>query len=419
MLRNTLAIKLLFIVTVGSVYGQETSLDWPWWRGPGRNGIAVEGQDIPTKWSESENVIWKAPVPGRGHSSPTVVGEQIYLATANESVSSQSVVAYARKTGKKLWETELNRGGFPRTHPKNTHGTCSVAYDDGRLFVAFHHRDKVTLYCLDTAGKKLWQKVVGKFAPRQYEYGYAPSPVIYKGRVIASADYEGGGFIACYDRDGKQLWKTARPRLLSFSSPVVANVAGKDQLLISGCEAVASYEPQNGKLNWAVNATTMATCGTVVWDGDLVFASGGYPKPQTVCVKADGSKKIVWSNNKKCYEQSMLAHNGYIYALTDRGLAYCWRAEDGREMWRARLEGPVSASPILVGDNIFVSVESGRTFVFKADPKRFTKVSTNKLGDSAFATPSVCGNRMYLRVAFGQRSNRQEFLYCIGKAPDA
>jgi hypothetical protein len=194
----------------------------------------------------------------------------------------------------------------------------------------------------------------------------------------------------------------------------VANVAGRDQLLISGLNAVASYNPQDGKSLWVAPGTTNATCGTMVWDGDLVFASGGYPKAETICVKADGSKHVVWKNNEKCYEQSMLATGGYVYAVTDQGVAYCWRGADGREMWKQRLQGPVSSSPILVGDTIYSTNEAGTTYVFKADPNRFTSVAQNQLEQEGFATMAVCGDRIYIRAASGHGPQRKETLYCIG-----
>jgi outer membrane protein assembly factor BamB len=392
--------------------------DWPWWRGPGHNGIAETGQSVPTQWSDSENVIWKVKVPGRGHSSPTVVGNRIFLATANEQQQIQGVVAFDRKTGKVLWQTAVSRGGFPKTHTKNTHATCTVACDGKRVYVVFHHHAKLTLAALSINGDKLWAKDVGPFDPRKFEYGYAPSPILYDNTVIIAADYEKGGYLAAYDRvSGKNVWMQQRPRKLSFSSPVIANISGHDQLLISGCDVVASYNPKNGQPLWSTPGTTMATCGTVVWDSqsETVFASGGYPKPETIAIKADGSKTVVWRNRQKCYEQSMLLHDGYLYGITDVGIGFCWRASDGKEMWKTRLSAPISASPVLVGDTIFQSAEDGTTYVFKADPKGFELVAKNRLGDEAFATPVFAGNRIYARVADRSSGRRQEYLYCIGE----
>ncbi|MCA9054258.1 MAG: PQQ-binding-like beta-propeller repeat protein [Planctomycetaceae bacterium] len=388
--------------------------DWPWWRGPNFNGVAAEGQNVPREWSDSQNVAWKVSIPGRGHASPTVVGDRIYLATADEGAQRQGVLCLSRKDGTQLWITPLSQGGFPQTHPKNTHATPTVACDGERLFVTFHHHAKVTLHCLDLDGKELWSRELGAYNPKKYEYGYAPSPLIYGDVVILAADVESGGLLAAYNREsGKRVWRTDRPTSYSFSSPVIANVAGQDQLLISGCEAVASYDPKNGKLSWVTPGTTMATCGTMVWDGDLVFASGGYPKAETICVKGDGSKEVLWKNGQKCYEQSMLATGGYVYAVTDQGVAFCWRGSDGQEMWKERLQGPVSSSPILVGDVIYSTNEAGTTYVFKASPNGYEQLARNQLGEEGFATLAVCGNQIFIRTATGSDAGRQEWLYCI------
>ena len=200
---------------------------------------------------------------------------------------------------------------------------------------------------------------------------------------------------------------------MSFSSPIITTIAGKDQLLISGCETVSSFNPSNGQEIWSVAATAMATCGTVVWDGGMVFASGGYPKAETVGVRAD-TGQVVWRNGQKCYEQSMVADNGYLYAVTDRGIAYCWDARSGEEKWRGRLSGPISSSPVLAGGNIYLSNEAGQTSVFKATPDAFELVGQIQLGTEAFATPTICGGRIYFRVADSSGGERQEFLYCIG-----
>ena len=341
----------------------------------------------------------------------------VVLATADEKTQTQSVVAFDRDSGKQLWSTEVSQGGFPGSiHQKNTHATSTVAADGERLIVSFCHHDQVFVTALDYHGKKLWERNVGAFAPRQYKYGYAPSPAIYKGVALIAADYDGGGHLTALDRaTGKVVWQTRRPARLSYSSPVVANVGGRDQLLISGCDMVAGYDPNSGEQLWQASATTMATCGTMVWDGDLVFASGGYPKSETCCIKADGSGEVVWTNRQKCYEQSMLAVDGYIYAVTDQGIAYCWRGRDGEEMWRQRLQGSVSSSPILANGNIYLTNERGTTFVYKADPKQFTEVAVNQLGDEGFATPAICGGRIYLRAAHNTGAGRRETLYCIGK----
>jgi outer membrane protein assembly factor BamB len=389
--------------------------DWPWWRGPLRNGIASE-TPVPTKLSDSDNVKWKSPVPGRGHSSPIVVGDRVFLATADEQKKIQSVLAYDRATGRELWNVEANRGGFPaHNHAKNTEASPTLASDGERLFATFFHHNTIEAIAFDLDGKIVWQKTAGAFNPKKFEYGYAPSPLIYGGSVIVSGEFDGNSFLTALDRtSGKPLWKSPRPKMITFSSPVVTSAGGKNQLLISGAERVSAFDPDTGKPLWSKPGTTTATCGTMVWDGDIVFASGGYPKPETIALKADGSK-ILWTNSQKCYEQSMLAHNGHVYALTDGGILFCWRGTDGKEMWKQRLTGPVSASPVLAGGNIYWANELGTLYVFKPNPQQFELVAENHIGTDSFPSPAICGGEIFLRVGDSSSGRRQEMLYCFGK----
>ena len=392
-----------------------TAADWLQWRGPNHNNVTASGQTIPTKWSTTQNVLWKTLVPGRGHSSPIVVGNLIVLTSADERGQQQGVFAFNRRTGKQEWGTLISKGGFPRVHNKNTHASATACSDGQQIYATFNHHEKIEAVALNMQGKVVWRKDVGGFVPRQYKYGYAAAPTLYKGKLIISADSDTIAWVKALDtKTGQVAWSQNRPQKLNWSSPIVGNVAGKDQLFISGCDMIASYDPATGRPLWSQPCLTMATCGTVVWDNDTVYASGGYPKRQTVAVKADGSGNIPWSNGTKCYEQSMLLHDGHLYAVDDNGIAYCWHAKSGREKWKTRLQGPVSASPVLVGDNILASNERGTTFVFKANPDRYQSVAQNQLEQEAFATPTVVDSVIYLRVASGNGGSRKETLYAIG-----
>ncbi len=389
--------------------------DWPWWRGPQRDGHASNSH-LPTRFSESENVLWKSPVQGRGHCSPIVVAGKVFLTTADEQSQSHLALAYDLERGTQLWEQTLSSGGFPaNNHPKNTEASSTLASDGERLFATCFHHQQIELIALDLSGKVLWRKESGPFNPKMFEYGYAPSPLLYGQSVIVSAEYDGESSIAAFDRvSGDEIWRTVRPSSISFSSPVVAHVAGRDQLLISGQVKICSYDPANGKLLWDVDGTTNATCGTVIWDQDAVYASGGFPKAETLAVRADGSGQVVWRNNQRCYEQSLITVDGCVYALTDKGVLYCWRASDGLELYRERLEGPVSASAVYAGGYLYWANEGGTMYVIKPNAQQFDLIQTNRLGNSAFASPAVSGDRLLVRVADGVGDQRQEMLYCIG-----
>ena len=425
-IRSVLVGVFSMVLLSGAGSGQEKGIDdfpalsvktdWPWWRGPTRNGVAVE-TPVPTKFSDQENLVWKTPVPGRGHSSPTVVGNRVFLTTSHVKDQIHSMLGFDRKSGQLLWRKDVNQGGFPaKNHPKNTEATSTVASDGERLFATFYHHDKVVAVALDLDGNRAWEKDVCPFRPRTYEYGYAPSPVLYRDTVIISAEYDGISHITALDRKtGERRWQAPRPTMISFSTPVIAHVSGKDQMLISGAQKIWAYDPAGGQSLWSAEGTTLATCGTMVWDGDTVFASGGFPKPETLAMKSDGSGEVLWWNNQKCYEQSMLAHQGYLYALNDNGVMFCWRGSDGKEMWKERLKGPVSASPVLANGNIYWANELGTVYVFRATPERFTLVAENQVGTDSFPSPAICGGQIFLRVGQGSGGDRQEWLYCFSK----
>lgn len=390
--------------------------DWPWWRGPLRNGDATSAGVVPTAF-KPEDATWKVPVPGRGHSSPIVVGQRIFLTTADEKAQVQSVLAFDRQSGKQLWKKDISQGGFPkRNHSKNTEATATIACDGERLFVVFFHHEGLHTTALDLDGNEQWRIKAGAFNPQRYEYGYGTSPIIYRNTVIVTGEYDGASFIAAFDRKtGKEVWRTPRTNSISFSTPTVGHVAGKDQILISGQEQVSSYDPATGKQLWSTAGTTHATCGTMVWSGDIVFASGGYPKAETIAVKADGSREVLWKNNQKCYEQSMITVDGYLYGLTDNGILFCWEGKSGKEMWKQRLRGPVSASPVLAGGNLYQANELGTLYVWKPNPEKFEMVAENQIGNDSFPSPAVAGGQIFLRVADSSGGKRQEFLYCFGK----
>jgi len=397
-----------------AVFGPD---DWPWWRGSNRNGIA-QGPPVPTTWSETENVIWKTPLSGRGHSSPTVVADSIYLATADDDAQVQSVICLNRNDGHQRWKTDIHTGGFPGAdgvHRENTNASCTLACDGERVFVAFLNGGHIWATALDLAGEQVWQQDIGSFTP---DFGYAPSPLIYKSLVIFAADNKGGGYLAALHRGtGNFGWRKPRKANSSYSSPALYTLDGKDQLLISGCDLVASYDPNTGDELWSVKGTTEATCGTMVASPgeNVVFASGGYPGSETLCVRADGSGEVLWRNRLKAYVPSMMLFENHLYLIDgERGIGSCLDAKTGTQTWQARFGRKVRSSPVLSGEHIYWPNADGTTHVFRASPTRFERVAENQLGDETYATPTICGGRLYLRVADSSSGTRQETLYCIG-----
>ena len=392
------------------------SADWPWWRGPQRNGVASPDQSPPTKWSATENTLWKAKVPGRGHGSVTVVGDQVFLATADEQADKQFVLCFDRETGKQLWQTLVHDGGLAKkSNKKASQASSTIACDGDRLFINFLNKGAVFTTALDRNGKQLWQTKITDYVIHQ---GYGSSPAIFQSLVIVSADTkrEGGGAIAALDREsGKIVWRNARPATPNYPSPIILNAAGRDQVFLTGCDVVSSFDPLTGKKLWEIEGATTECVTSTVTDGNIIMTSGGYPRNHMSAVRADGSGEIVWENNVRVYVPSLLLHEGTLYGVADAGVAMCWEAATGQELWKGRLGGTFSASPVMVGEHIYVTNESGETFIYKASPENFELVAKNQLGNEVFATPTICNSHIFMRVAEHQGDNRQEMLYCIGE----
>jgi outer membrane protein assembly factor BamB len=219
---------------------------------------------------------------------------------------------------------------------------------------------------------------------------------VYGPLVIVSADNKGGGAIAGLDRvTGKIVWRNERPKTPNYASPVIVSLDGKDRLVFTGCDLVCCLEPLTGKKLWEVKGAT-TECNHVA------------------AMVADGSGKIAWENTARVYVPSMLMHEGHLYAVLDGGFAVCWKSDTGKEVWRGRLGGTFSASPVLVGDLIFATNEAGQTFLFRATPEGFRLLGRNQLGDEVLPTPTITGSRIYLRIASREKGRRQEMLYCLG-----
>ena len=234
--------------------------------------------------------------------------------------------------------------------------------------------------------------------------------------MIVSADNKGGGAICGLNKnDGEIVWKINRPKKPNYTSPVIYNLNGRDELIFQGCDLVTSLDPLTGKKLWETSGSTTECVSSIVTDGEYVFTSGGYPRNHVSAIKADGSGEVAWENISRVYVPSMIVYKDYIYAVMDNGNAMCWNSKTGKNMWRERLNRTTSASPVMVKDRIYAIDETGNFSVFSANPEEFKILAKNKIGDQAFATPVICDSKIFVRVAEFIEGERQEFLYCIGE----
>jgi outer membrane protein assembly factor BamB len=390
--------------------------DWPGWRG--RNGLGVRTNPLPlSKWDANSGVLWVAPVAGEGHSSPIVVADRVFLTSADQREQTLVLLAHDRKTGALLWKTMLARGGFMVKHHKNSHASATPVGDGKRIYVPYIANGTLQMAAVDVAGSIVWQRAIGPFVS---EHGYASSPVLYKDLVIIAGDNQGSPsaadpastshLTALRTGDGETAWRVSRPLVPSYGTPVVAHLAGRDQLLLSGAERIVGHDPGTGKELWFYRWSALRTANSMACGPDCVFASAAWRENQIVCVRADGNGDVtdthlVWKRKRPVTDvPSPLFHDGRLYLTTDRGIVTAMDAATGKEIWQNRLGDSISASPVLAGDVIFSTDESGATYLFKAGPQ-FELLATNALNDRTSASPALCGDHIFLRSA--------RFLWCL------
>ena len=239
--------------------------DWAWWRGPNHDG-SIETGAVTTEWSESENVVWKAKVPGRGHGSAIIVGDQVLIAGADKGRGVQSVVCFDFATGKQAWESIVHQGGiYKGGNKKASQASSTPACDGERIYASFLNKGAIHTSAISRKGDVLWTTKISDYIVHQ---GYGASPLLFEDLVIVSADNKGGGKVAALRRSsGDIVWEHKRPKKPNYPSPVIYELFGKKQLILTGCDLVTSLDPRTGKEHWQVKGATTECVTTSVTDG--------------------------------------------------------------------------------------------------------------------------------------------------------
>lgn len=375
--------------------------DWPWWRGPSVNNHAPADQKPPVKWSEQENIRWRITPPGRGHATPCVLGERIYLPAGDPAQQAIWLLCYDRATGQKIWQAEVYHGPLPKIHEDNSYASATPACDGERIFFPYQAENAVCLAAVDLSGKVIWNKQVAPFKSIQ---GYSASPVLYKSAVIIPTDGTlANTMTALHRQTGEVIWHTTLSKVReSYASPLAARVAGRDQIVIIGGFKTSSYDPNTGRRLWECDGPAEFCAATMAFDASTVFATGGYPEKALLAIRADGSGDITrthvaWKSDTKAgYVPSPLYHAGLLYAVSDNGLMRAYEAGTGKIAWEHAFKAPFYSSPVLVGDRLYLFDRQGLGHIVKTGSK-FESVGTNRLPQGVFATPVILGGRIYLR----------------------
>ncbi len=378
---------------------------WPRWRGPSGQGYVV-GTNYVDRWSGTENVKWKVPVPGRGHSSPIVWGDHIFLTTARDE-SRLSMLAYSRTDGRLLWETPVPTSlGVEHTYQKNSKTSATPATDGELIYASFGTHG---LAAFDFSGRLVWQQPIGRI---DNYHGSAGSPVLYKDRLFIYQDTrptpDTRAFVAAFDKKtGKAIWRTDRSQTVGWGTPIVIDAGNRDELIVNSQQLVQAYDPDSGEELWRVRGMLREVIPTCVVGHGLVFCSSGRAGP-TFAIRPGGSgdvtdTHVVWSSPKGSpFVPSALIHGDLLYLINDmQSILTVYHAKTGEVAYQDRLGQPVregfSVSPVAVGDKLFFTNDMGQTFVVEAGPT-FKLLHVNELGAQVIASPALVDGTWYWRT---------------------
>jgi len=397
---------------------------WPQFRGPLGDGTST-AKNPTTTWSEKENIRWKTAIHGKGWSSPVVLGDQIWMTTADEKGDGKTVsnvklfaVCVDRKSGKVIHDVQLFDEDKPAfCHPYNSYASPTPVIEDGFVYVHFGSHGTA---CLDTkTGKPVWTRTDLKC---NHWRGPGSSPIIWNDLLVLTFDGHDQQYVIALEKaTGKTAWKKDRginyknkdgDYKKAYSTPQVIDVGGKPQLISPAAEQTIAYDPKSGDEIWRVSHGGMNQASRPILTHGLIILNSGHSSNllavtagKTGDITKDG---IAWHYDKKAPSRpSVLVHKDHIYMVSDSGIATCLEVKTGKFVWEERLDGACSGSPILVDGVIMIPSENGKIHVFAADPSKFTSIATNRLDAGCMASPAVVSDALFIRT--------KTSLYCIGK----
>ena len=420
MKRSDIPFRVLFCLTLAaflSLFRLSAQENWTQFRGPQGNGIS-KARELPTVWSESNHVVWKTPIHGKGWSSPVIWSNQVWITTAAPDGRELSVIRLDRDSGKITFDQKLYDIEKPQYADRfNSYASPTAAIEDGRIYVSFGSPGTA---CLDTqTGKVLWER--RDFVCNHFR-GAASSPVPFMDRLLLNFDGSDKQYVVALDKKtGKTLWQTDRSVDFKdikadgkpdaggdwrkgFSTPTVTVSGNQFTVLSLGSKAFYAYDLTTGQELWRTEepSTHSGTVRPIAALG-MVFVCTGLSKGQLWAIKPGGSgvvtdSRVVWKVTRNVPTRpSPVVVGDLLFMIDDGGIATCLEAKTGTEVWRERLEGNYSSSPIVGAGRIYFTNQEGKTSVVEAS-RQFKVVATNFLDDGFMASPAVYGKALYLRT---------------------
>lgn len=414
-----ISLLTLIVVTVGA-RGADAD-NWPSWRGPAFNGVS-DAKDVPVKWSQTENVAWKVPLPGASGSTPIVWGDDIFVASAREG---KNVLICLDHSGKQRWEQAVGdeRKGKHRMKGSGSHPSPTV--DGERVYVYYRSGD---LTCLDFDGKVIWQKnLQAMYGPDTLWWDLGTSPVLTKDLVVVATLHDKPSNVVAFNKlTGRVVWEQDRtmdaPREAnhSYATPLAVTRDGREIIYVLGADHVTAHDAETGAEIWRVGGLNprrqqfFRSIASPVVSGDILVAP--YARGQTLTAIRLGGKgdvtgsHVAWTKDGLSTDvPTPAATDGKLYLATDRGTVACLDIRSGQELWLGKVAGgsvTISSSPVVVDGKIYVTSEAGTTYVLELRDE-FKLLAANELGEFTLATPVFTRNRILIRTF--------ENLYSIGK----
>ena len=382
--------------------------DWPQFRGPTGQGVSDE-TGLPLNWSETTNVRWKIPIPGKGWSSPVVQGDRIWLTTATEEGRSLRAIAVDRNSGAILKNVEIFLLKSAKlANSKNSFASPTPVVEGDHVYV---HFGAFGTACITQDGEIVWKT---RLEYDNGQHGTGGSPVLYGDLLILSCDGNDVQFVVALDKlTGKVKWKKSREGYQAYTTPLIVKQATGDQVISPGAFRTIAYDPQNGKELWQVTyGEGFSNVPRPVYGDGLVFICTGFQQPSLIAVRLDGKgdvtkSKIAWKLDRGVpLTPSPLLVGNELYLVTDNGIATCVDAKTGKELWRVRLGGNHSASPIYADGRIYFLSEEGESVVL-APGTQLKHLATNQLDGRTLASMAVASGSIFIRS--------DTHLYRIGK----
>jgi outer membrane protein assembly factor BamB len=387
-----------------------TAADWPEFRGPTGQGHA-QASGLPVHWDTSENVAWKAAIPGAGWSSPVVSQGRVYLTTAvpkntgNENDQSLRTLCLDVQTGGILWNIEVfdqDGATTEKIHDKNSHASATPIVDGRFVFVHFGTQGTA---CLTLDGEIVWATRELKYQPR---HGNGGSPALIDDLLVIACDGLDVQFVVALDRKtGEIRWKTdrpvERPQKFSFSTPLVIEVDGRKQVVCPGTDLVAAYDPRDGREIWKFRYSGYSVIPRPVFGNGLLFIATGYNTPSLFAIRPDGRGDVTGSHEQWALKRaiphtpSVLLIGDELYFVSDRGIASCVDSQTGELHWQERVGGTFSASPVTADGKIYLQSEQGVTHVIRPG-KTYRQLARNDLQERTLASPAVIDAALLIRT---------------------